>query len=161
MTPSVALARVTVNRACSDADTSIRVRAAVTPLPLPPAIGEAVERFLERAGSYQAVQTLERDLVRALQLDHVLVVWIDWVHRRAWTPSGSPSARLEDLAIEAAGTGRRLVLGNALIDPFGRAPARAVIAFKGAPERLFLPHTLRTIGRLTTRLGSAIDRLRP
>ena len=156
----VALARL---RAFSQRDTQVvfRPAAPVVPPPLPPAVGEALERFFEGSGSHQAVQRLELQLCRALELDRVLCVWIDWANRTTWTPEGMVSARLEDVTIEAAGTGHRVVLGNALIEPLGRAPACAVIAFKGPPERLFVPYALRTISRVCTRLAPAIDRLGP
>lgn len=128
------------------------------PLLLPARIARIVAQ-LERACSLDALATFEIQLASALEIGEVLGVWIDWARRRTWCPRGVVSDRLEALVPEAAGSGRRVVLGNALLEPIGPVPARAVLVLKGPPERLFRQHTLRTIKRVGARLAPTLERL--
>jgi hypothetical protein len=114
---------------------------------------------LDRGSSLDAFARFEDRLASALELDDVLGVWIDWARGRTWCPRGVVSARLEELVPAAAGSGRRVVLHNAIVEPIGRVPSRMVLVLKGPPERLFRQHTLRTIKRVGARLAPTIERL--
>ncbi|MEO8699528.1 MAG: hypothetical protein ABI867_05765 [Kofleriaceae bacterium] len=119
--------------------------------PLPPAIDDAIARFLLD----HEYGPLEVELADRMQLVQVLIVQMDWVHRRAWSPAGRISPRLESLVPEVAGARRRGVLDNAILEPIGAAPAPAVLVFKGLADRLFQQHTLRAITRIGVRLAPA------
>lgn len=102
---------------------------------------------------------LEREVAQHLGLDRVLYLWIDWAHREVLIPNAAVSPRVAELALEAAGSGKHVVVENAIVQPIGRTPARAVLVAKGRPERLFQPHALRTLRRLAARLGPSVDRI--
>lgn len=117
-----------------------------------PSVLEVVVMGFEQTGWIDETE-LERGLVESLHLDQVMWVWVDCTHRRAWSPRGPVSFRAQELAITAAAIGQRLVLDDAIVEPLGRAPARASLVFEGAPDQLFAPHVHRTIRRIAQRLA--------
>jgi hypothetical protein len=122
-------------------------------------IPDRVERalcHLEWSPTLEGLAELERELAGTLGLDAALCVWFDWCVWRAWSPHGPVSPRVAELVHEATGRGWRVVCDNAVVEPIGPAPAAAAIVAKGSPERLFLPHVLRTLTRVAERLARVV-----
>jgi len=102
---------------------------------------------------------LQRDLRRLLQLTDVLCAWIDWPRREVRTASGQLGRQLADLVTDVAGSGRRELLGNTLIEPVGRSPARAVLAFRRTSGSTFAPSEIAMLATITTGIAPSLDRL--
>jgi hypothetical protein len=80
---------------------------------------------------------LQRELGRLTRSAEAVCVAIDWPRRIAWTGDGLVTSEpVMELVAGVAGSGRRSLIGNALVAPIGPAPARAVIALRrSAPFR--------------------------
>jgi len=101
---------------------------------------------------------LQSDLRALLQVTDALCVWIDWAHRSAWSVSGRLGEHLQELVTEVAGSGRRELINNTLIEPVGRSPARGVLALR-RPAGSFSPTDLAMISTLVGGIAPALDRL--
>jgi hypothetical protein len=106
-----------------------------------------------------AVSRLERDTRPLLGLTDALCVWLDWPHRVVWSIAGRASAAVQELVIAVAGSGRRTLLGNALIEPIGPPPARAVLAIRRSPGHEFDAGELTLIATLSNSIAPTLDRL--
>jgi hypothetical protein len=126
---------------------------------LPPSFAALVEAFERAVSLKDGVSDLEHGLVEMLELENVMIVWMDWPRRIASSLVGRVSPRLQELTPIVAGSGRRVVLGNAVIEPIGPAPARAVLVMKGAAERVFDRHMLRVLPRVAARIAPTLERL--
>ncbi len=105
------------------------------------------------------VWQLQRDLRRLLQLTDVLCAWIDWPRREVQTASGRLGTQLAELVTDVAGSGHRELLGNTLIEPVGRSPARAVLAFRRTSGSTFSGSEVAMISTITTGIAPTLDRL--
>lgn len=168
-TPDASLARMDSGRfECrvateSDWTTSVIVSAPEpAPAPskwLPANLAAIVREVLQATTLHAAVTAFEHELTRALNVTDVLCVWMDWPRRIGWSVRGRVSARLQELAPEVAGSGRRVILDNAIVEPIGPAPSRAVLVLKGPSDHLFHPQTLRHLPRIATRIAPTLERL--
>jgi hypothetical protein len=105
------------------------------------------------------VDRLQKEAARILKARDVLCFWIDWPHRVAWTLSGRVNHDLEEAVIEAAGSGKRVMLVGAVIEPVGPTPARAVLALRKPSGIAFSPSELTVISTLAASIAPALDRL--
>ena len=126
---------------------------------LTPALTAIVGRFERATTLHTALIPLQYALTIELEVPDVLVVWMDWPRRIAWSCAGRVSPRLQELTPHVAGGGRRAVLENAILEPIGPAPARAVLILRGKGERLFQPLPLRMLPRIAAGIAPALDRL--
>lgn len=108
---------------------------------------------------YWAVAGLQRDVCRLLRLTDTLCVWIDWPRQIARTITGRLGAQVHDLVTQVAGSGHRDIVGSALIEPVGPAPARSVLALRKPPGTTFGRDELVMIGALAAGIAPALDRL--
>ena len=106
-----------------------------------------------------AAERLQHDAARILHLRDALCFWIDWPHRIAWTIGGRVNHDLEEMVIDAAGSGKRNMLAGAVIEPVGPTPARAVLALRKPSGIAFTPSELIVISTLATSIAPALDRL--
>jgi hypothetical protein len=111
-----------------------------TPLAAIPSTRELADVARSIAGETtfrDAALRLQRELCRLTRSAEGLCVAFDWPRRRAWTAQGAfASDQVTELVAQVAGSGRRTVIGNALLLPVGPAPAGAVIALRrGSPFR--------------------------
>lgn len=104
-----------------------------------------------------AVETLERDLCRLMQLSDARCLWIDWAHRTVWSTHGLATDETRELISEVAGTGRRELANHTLLQPVGARPARAVFALRRSSA--FELTELTMISTLAFGLAPALDRL--
>lgn len=80
-----------------------------------------------------AALRLQREVSRLTRSAEAICVAFDWPRRVAWTADGLvASNQVKELVAQVAGSGRRALIGNALVAPIGVAPARAVIALRRA-----------------------------
>ena len=113
-----------------------RPGALTTPLTSMPSVQEL--RDITRAISAEttfagAAIRLQRETCRLARASEALCVAFDWPRRIAWTADGAVAAeQVKELVAQVAGSGRRTVIGNALVAPIGAAPARAVLAVRRA-----------------------------
>jgi hypothetical protein len=77
----------------------------------------------------------------------------------AWTLSGRVNHDFEEAVIEAAGSGKRVMLVGAVIEPVGPTPARAVLALRKPSGIAFSPSELTVISTLAASIAPALDRL--
>jgi hypothetical protein len=119
---------------------------------------EVIDLF-ERLEAGGHIVDFERGLADYLGATDVLCVWMDWPRRVACSASGLVSPRLQELVPEVAGSGRRTVLPNAILEPIGAAPARGVLVVKGAANQVLQTHVLRLISRIAARIAPSLDRL--
>jgi len=106
-----------------------------------------------------AAVRLERAACKLLGITDVVMAWIDWPNRVAWTSSGRLSAQTEELVLQVAGSGHREVLGGAVIEPIGRAPARAALALRRPSGQRFGSDECTAIATLAQAIAPTIDRL--
>lgn len=104
-----------------------------------------------------AVTRLERDSRPLLGLTDALCMWLDWPHRVVWSIAGRAAGAVQELVIGVAGSGRRTVLGNALLEPIGPPPARAVLAIRRGAN--FDDIDFAMISTLSNSIAPAMDRL--
>jgi len=126
---------------------------------LPADLAAIVRDVLQATTLHDAMTAFERELTRALNVTDVLCAWMDWPRRIVWSVRGRVSARLQELTPEVAGSGRRIILDNAIVEPIGPAPTRAVLVLKGPSDRLFQPQTLRHLPRIAARIAPTLERL--
>jgi hypothetical protein len=124
---------------------------------LPRRIRELVAAF-EAAPTIEGVTRFEEGLAVELGASDVLCVWIDWPNRLSWSVAGPLAARLQELVPEVAGSGHRIVLANAIIQPVGPAPSRNALLIKGCSGEVLQPHVVRTVSRVAQQIGPALDR---
>lgn len=113
---------------------------------------------LEAEPSSDTIGRFEEGLAVELGASDVLCVWMDWPRRLAWSIAGPLSERLQQLVPEVVGSGQRLVVANAIIQPIGPAPARHALLIKGNSGDVLQPHVVRTVSRIAARIGPALDR---
>jgi hypothetical protein len=119
-----------------------------------PAEANDLVRELERGWD---LARFERGLAEYLGATDVLCARMDWARRTAWSTSGPVSPRLQELVPEVAGSGRRIVLPNAILEPIGIAPAFGALVVKGAADRVLQTHTLRLIARIAARIAPVLE----
>jgi hypothetical protein len=105
-----------------------------------------------------AVIQLQRDIRKHLAVADALCVWIDWAHGTAWTVNGQVGEQIQSLVTDVAGSGRRDVVHNTLLQPIGPSPARAVLALR-RPSGVFASTELVMISTLASGLAPTLDRL--
>src|SRR5512138_3654373 len=143
----------------ADTDVMATIDAATSRRPwLPLRIRELV-KGLDEEPSVAAVARFEEGLAVELALTDVLCVWMDWPRRIAWSIAGPLSSRLQEIVPEVAGSGRRVVVANAIIQPIGVAPAGHALIVKGATADVLQPHVVRMLARIAERIGAALDRV--
>jgi len=104
---------------------------ALAPLPSMHELAD-VSRAIAAAPSFDAAALrLEREARRLTRASEVLCVSIDWARRIAWTVHNQiVNEAVIELVSQVAGSGRWVLIGNALVVPIGQAPARCVLALR-------------------------------
>jgi hypothetical protein len=105
------------------------------------------------------VVQLQRDVCKLLRVTDALVVWIDWPRRAAWSVTGRLGDQVQELVTTVAGSGRRSIVGSTLVEPLGRAPARAVLALRRSSGSTFGATDVAMIGTLAASIAPALERL--
>ncbi len=132
------------------------------PMPVLPAMHDltAIVRMLAGETSlHAAVVKLQREACRLLQLTDALCVWLDYAHGTATSVTGRVSSQIHDLVRDVASSGRRSMLGSAVIEPIGPPPSRSVILLRRPTGIAFQPSELAMIGTLASGIAPALDRL--
>ncbi|MCW5807739.1 MAG: hypothetical protein KIT31_35630 [Deltaproteobacteria bacterium] len=132
---------------------------AVTPMPTMHDLAGVVRDLAAATDRVAGIVQLQRSVQHLLRVSDALCVWIDWPRRTASSISGRVSEQLEELVIEVAGRGRRSLMGSALLEPVGPAPARAVLALRRPTTLAFGRDELAMIGALAIGIAPALDRL--
>jgi hypothetical protein len=105
-----------------------------TPLSATPSMQEltAIARAIAGEKTFRdAAFRLQRELSRLTCSAEAMCVALDWPRRVAWSADGLvASEQVMELVAQVAGSGRRALIGNAVVAPIGPAPARAVIALR-------------------------------
>lgn len=104
-----------------------------------------------------AALRLARGVQTLMRVDEVHCVWIDWPRRTTRTVGGPVEDVLEDLVLQVAGSGRPYVNGGDLVEPIGRAPARAALVMRNPTP--YTPGELQMLATLAIGIAPAIDRL--
>ncbi|HEX7840032.1 MAG TPA: hypothetical protein VF469_21295, partial [Kofleriaceae bacterium] len=99
---------------------------------------ELVRRVALQADLPAAMRVLHHGLARLTDSSDAMCVFFDAALCSAWAlPDGKTPCAIDDqvqqLVAQVAGTGRRAVLGRALVEPVGPAPARAVLVLRRPP----------------------------
>lgn len=130
----------------------------LTSMPSPHELTEIVCAVAAETTFAAAALRLQRETCRLTRATEALCVAFDWPRRLAWTADGALAAeQVKELIAQVAGSGRRTVIGNALVAPIGTAPARAVIAVRRAtPFRLF---EIEMVVGLAHGVAAAFERL--
>jgi hypothetical protein len=101
---------------------------------------------------------LQREVARLTGSTEALCVAFDWPRRLARTVTGIlGSEQVTELIAQVAGSGRRSLLGTALLVPIGPAPACAVLALRRATA--FEPHEAELVAGLAAGLAPTFERL--
>ena len=119
----------------------------------------AVARAIAAERTFRdAACRLQRELGRLTRSAEALCVAIDWPRRIAWTADGRVTSEpVMELVVQVAGSGRRALIGNALVAPIGCAPARAVIALRRSTP--FRSPEIELVAGIANGVASAFDRL--
>jgi hypothetical protein len=105
-----------------------------------------------------AVPMIEREAQRLTGATMAVCVFIGWVHRVAWTVHGHAlSHEVIELVAKVAGSGHRAVSSHTIVEPIGRAPARAVLVVRR--DDGFRAPDVVVLGTLAATVAPTIDRL--
>ena len=129
------------------------------PLASPTILTEIARRLASESELANAALHLQRSLCTLLNISDAVVAWIDWPRRVAWTTTGRLSSQTEELVLQVAGSGHREVLGGAVIEPVGRAPARAALALRRPSGQRFGADECHAIATLAQAVAPTLDRL--
>ena len=125
----------------------------------PTVLTEIARRLAGESQLASAATSLQRALCKLLDINDAVVAWIDWPRRAAWTATGRLSLQTEELVLQVAGSGHREVLGGAVIEPIGRAPARAALALRRPSGQRFGSDECYAIATLAQAVAPTLDRL--
>ena len=119
----------------------------------------AIARAIAAEGTFRdAACRLQRELSRLTRSAEVMCVAFDWPRRIAWSANGIvTSEEVMELVAQVAGSGRRALIGNALVAPIGPAPARAVVALRRATP--YRSPEIELVAGLASGVASAFERL--
>ncbi len=106
-----------------------------------------------------AAASLQRAAKHLLRVTDATCVWLDWPRRTATSITGRASPQVEELVLDVAGSGRCKVLGSTIIQPIGRAPARAVLALRKTSGLTFASDELMVISTIAAGIAPTLDRL--
>lgn len=172
-----AVAATAMKRLRPDAVTAVELIWTVPPPPLPlgpakpgvlttssssmPSMHElaAITRAIAAETTFRdASSRLQRELGRLTRSGEAICVAIDWPRRIAWTGDGLVTSEpVMELVAQVAGSGRRSLIGNALVAPIGLAPARAVIALRRTTP--FRSPDIEIVAGLANGVAEAFERL--
>ena len=108
----------------------------------------------------RAAIRLQRDACRLARAAEALCVVFDWPRRAARTVQGPiANESVKELVAQVAGSGHRSIIGNALLEPIGPAPSRAVLALRKPTGATFSAQEIAMISTLALGLATSIDRL--
>ena len=132
-----------------------------TPITSTPSIQEitAIARAIAAEGTFRdAALRLQRELSRLTHSGEATCLAVDWPRRIAWSASGQVATEeVIELVAQVAGSGRRALIGNALIAPIGPPPARAVIALRRSTP--YRSPEIELVAGLGGRVASTFERL--
>ena len=115
----------------------------------------AAEQSFDRA----AIR-LQHEACRLVRATEALCVVFDWPRRAAWTVQGPiVNESVRELVAQVAGSGRRSILGNALLEPIGPAPSRVVLALRKPTGATFSVQEVAILSTLALGLAASFDRL--
>lgn len=106
-----------------------------------------------------AVIQLQRDICKLLHVTDALCLFIDWPRRSVWSTTGQLGERVSALVTDVAGSGKREIMGNAIMQPVGAVPARIVLGLRRPSGASFEPTELAMISTLAQGIAPALDRL--
>lgn len=108
----------------------------------------------------RAARRLQFEACRLAQATEALCVVFDWPRRIAWTVQGViGNEQVRELVAAVAGSGRRSILGNALLQPIGPTPSRAVLALRKPIGATYSVSEVAMVSALATGIAPSIDRL--
>lgn len=108
----------------------------------------------------RAAVRLQREACRLVRAAEAVCVVFDWPRRAAWTVQGPiANESVKELVAQVAGSGHRSIIGNALLEPIGPAPSRAVLALRKPTAATFSVQEVAMISTLAMGLATSIDRL--
>lgn len=108
----------------------------------------------------RAAQRLQQEACRITRASEALCVMFDWPRRIAYTLQGTiTNDSVKELVADVAGSGRRSLIGNALLEPLGPAPSRVVLALRKPPGGTFSTQEIAMISTLALGLATSFDRL--
>ncbi|MEJ7599719.1 MAG: hypothetical protein WKG01_17565 [Kofleriaceae bacterium] len=120
----------------------------------------AISRAIEGERTLEAAsEKLQHEICRALLANDALVLWIDWPLRMVRSVSGRAAPEVEELVLEVAGSGKRVLVQGAVIEPIGAPPARVVLAMRKPLGVTFARDELAAIGALSIGIAPTFDRL--
>jgi hypothetical protein len=135
--------------------------AALPPTPAMPPMHEltAIAVAIAAETTFEgAALRLQREVARLTGSTEALCVAFDWPRRIARTVTGIiRSEQVTELVAQVAGSGRRSLLGNALLVPIGPGPARAVLALRR--PSVFQPLEGELVAGLANGLTATFERL--
>jgi hypothetical protein len=125
----------------------------------PTVLTEIARQLAAESQLAAAAVRLQRATCKLLGINDAVLAWIDWPRRIAWTATGRLSGQTEELVLQVAGSGHREVLGGAVVEPIGRAPARAALAVRRPSGQRFASDECSAIAALAQAIAPTIDRL--
>jgi hypothetical protein len=121
----------------------------------------ALARAIANESSFErAAKRLQIEACKLTRAAEALCVVFDWPRRAAWTIQGPiGNEQVKELVAQVAGSGHRSIIGNALLEPIGPAPSRAVLALRKPTGATFSHQEIAMISTLALGLAASIDRL--
>jgi membrane fusion protein (multidrug efflux system) len=117
---------------------------------------QLARRIALQADLAAAMRVLHHGLSRLTDSADAMCVFFDAARCSAWVPDGDPPRALDEmqqLVAQVAGSGRRAVLGHALLEPVGPAPAHAVLMVRRPRTRgAYGEHEIATIAAIAAAL---------
>ncbi len=106
-----------------------------------------------------AARRIETEALRLTGCAEAMCVAFDWARRQARSPRGPiTTPQVIELVADVAGRGRRQIIGCALLEPIGVAPAMAVLALRRRAG-VFTPTDLGSIAALAGGVAQTLQRL--
>ncbi len=131
-----------------------------TGVPSMTALTDLAKAIASESSFERAAARLQQEACKLARAAEALCVVFDWPRRAAWTITGPiANESVKELVAEVAGSGHRSIIGNALLEPIGPAPSRAVLALRKPTGATFSVSDIAMISTLALGLASSIDRL--
>jgi hypothetical protein len=132
----------------------------MSPLPSMLELSAAARAVVAEARLPSAIGVLQREVCWLTRSQKAAVMTFDGTRRTVWSTDGLVSSKeIREIVARVATRGRREVFDHALMEPIGRAPARAVLALWRTHAGRFEADDVALVGALVGSVAATINRL--
>jgi hypothetical protein len=132
----------------------------MNPLPSMLELSAAARAVVAETRLPSAIGVLQREVCWLTRSQKATVMTFDGARRTVWSIDGLVSSKeIREIVARVASRGQREVFDHALIEPIGRAPARAVLALWRTHAARFEDDDVALVGALVGSVAATINRL--